>query len=108
MSTAKTHFGASLRRVYHPAASPSQSSSRSTTNITTICRKWSKAHARKRLPIDASAKCSGTRSGVSMIKLSSVVAADISQEILRTEFESDVRSGEKFIYELTRNDTKGT
>src|SRR6185503_2043562 len=30
------------------------------------------AHARKRLPIDASAKCNGTRSGVSIIRTSSV------------------------------------
>src|SRR6185369_6672250 len=37
------------------------------------------AQARKRLPIDASAKCNGTRSGVSMIRMSSVASvADIS------------------------------
>src|SRR5262245_48485530 len=40
---------------------------------------WSIAQARKRFPIDASAKCSGTRSGVSMIRVSSdATAVDIS------------------------------
>jgi hypothetical protein len=36
------------------------------------------AQARKRLPIDANAKCNGTRSGVSIIRVSSVArVADI-------------------------------
>src|SRR5947209_13567079 len=39
------------------------------------------AHARKRLPIEANAKCSGTRSGVSITSVSSVgIAADISTQ----------------------------
>ncbi len=42
--------------------------------IASTCIAWSMAQARKRLPIDARAKCSGTRSGVSIIRMSSVAS----------------------------------
>src|SRR6185503_17355333 len=56
-----------------------------TMPIVRTCSPWSIAHARKRLPIEASAKCSGTRSGVSMIRTSSV--ASVADMFIQIEHE---------------------
>ena len=76
--TAMTHFGAPdmVRSMNEKLASTTEAIAINPIASTWIA--WSIAHAINRLPIDASAKCNGTRSGVSMIRTSSVESvADI-------------------------------
>jgi hypothetical protein len=75
MRSAPTHLGAFVTQRPRSANPTNQVTEIATTTMSRIWRKWSNAHARKRFPIEASAKCRGTRSGVSMMSVSSVVAA---------------------------------
>src|SRR5215211_4825579 len=78
MRSASTHFGALLAQLPTSEKPTPHMTLRPSTPMTSTCKKWSKAHARNRLPVEASAKCSGTRSGVSMTSVSSVwTAADM-------------------------------
>ena len=75
---ASTHFGALATICSITEKLMSTREAIPMSNNVSIWIVWSMAHARKRLPIDASAKCSGTRSGVSIIKTSSFAnVADI-------------------------------